>query len=206
MILVLIFFGVIIFLMILFLFILSLKIKINIDTIKLENNNNRDIKMFLDIYFLNKFKLARIKLDNIKFNKIKNKLKEKEIKISNKDKKIDDILKYAIKNKNVNIAKLNLDMKIGLIDGIATSISIAVLSTVISIFLSRLVKEYSKDNICYKIIPIYSNEITIKILLSCIIEVKLVHIIYMIYVLLKKGRVRVNERTSNRRSYAYSYE
>ena len=104
------------------------------------------------------------------------------------------------------ISMVNLDAKIGLIDGILTSASVAILSTIVSIVLSLLIKDYKQDNINYKIIPIYSNEITVKIFLSCIIEVKLVHIIYMIYVILKKGSVKLNERTSNRRSYAYSYE
>lgn len=211
MILVLILSGIVVILMILFILVILSTARINIDTFKIDNTNNKinkEIKVFLDIYFLNKIKIARIKIDDIRANKIKKKYTDNKINrnIMKKDNTINKALKEVIEHKKTNITKLNLDIKLGLIDGILTSGGVAVLSTVISIILSLLVKEYKKDKINYKITPIYTDDIILKIFLSCIIEVKTVHIIYMIYVLLKKGRVRVNERTSNRRSYAYSYE
>lgn len=57
----------------------------------------------------------------------------------------------------------------------------------------------------FRIIPLYNFGNSIKFNLNCIISVKIVHIIYVIYILLKTRR-RKNERTSNRRSYDYSYE
>jgi len=53
--------------------------------------------------------------------------------------------------------------------------------------------------------PLYNLGNSIKFNLNCIISVKVVHIIYVIYILLKKRRAS-NERASNRRSYDYSYE
>ena len=211
MILVLILSGIIIFIMLVFLFIMSLKAKINIEKIKISNDDKKikkEVIVYLDIYFLIIFRIARIKIDEDRVNKIKNKHKNEKIdmKILKEDNKVNKAIKGVIKHKMTKISMVNLDAKIGLIDGILTSASVAILSTIVSIVLSLLIKDYKQDNINYKIIPIYSNEITVKIFLSCIIEVKLVHIIYMIYVILKKGSVKLNERTSNRRSYAYSYE
>ena len=63
------------------------------------------------------------------------------------------------------------------------------------------------QNYIYNIKPIYNNKNLYKINLNCIIEIKMVHIINIIYMLLKKGRKK-NEcsTTSNRKPYAYSYE
>lgn len=53
--------------------------------------------------------------------------------------------------------------------------------------------------------PMYRFGNSINLSLNCIINVKMVHIIYVIYILLKKGMIK-NERTSNRGAYDYSYE
>ena len=64
-----------------------------------------------------------------------------------------------------------------------------------------------KEHYNYTIEPIYQNKNIYKIQFNCIIQVKMVHIINVIYIFLKKGRSDLNERTtSNRRSYGYSYE
>ena len=63
--------------------------------------------------------------------------------------------------------------------------------------------DYKKTN--FKIIPLYKYGNAINFRLNCIINVKLVHIIHIIYILSKKGMIK-NERASNRRSYDYSYE
>ena len=57
----------------------------------------------------------------------------------------------------------------------------------------------------FTVLPLYNIGNVIKINLNCIIDVKIVHIIYVIYILFKKGR-NVNERASDRRAYDYSYE
>ena len=47
-------------------------------------------------------------------------------------------------------------------------------------------KEYSKDKFNYNVIPCYEQKLKIKIELSCIINIKIVHIINVIYVLQNK--------------------
>ena len=56
----------------------------------------------------------------------------------------------------------------------------------------------------FSVYPLYNFGNSIKINLNCIIKVKIVHIIYVIYILLR--RRNKNERASNRRAYDYSYE
>jgi len=111
-----------------------------------------------------------------------------------------------IKNLKVEVAKLNLNLEIGTEDVIITSGIIAVLSSVLGIVLAQTIKKYDREKHKYEIYPVYQNKNLINLYLNCIIKVKMVHIIYIIYVLVKKRRVNKYERTSNRRTYDYSYE
>ena len=92
----------------------------------------------------------------------------------------------------------------GIEDAIATSYLVAIIASILSIILPHLVKKEDIKNIKYEINPIY-NTLIFNLKLDSIINLKIVHIIYVIYNLVKKGRDK-NERTSNRRSYAYSHE
>ena len=90
-----------------------------------------------------------------------------------------------------------------------TTYAIPFISTLISFFLKLTVKNVNlrnKREYYYKIEPVYNTNI-INLRLNCIINVKMVHIINIIYIFLnKKGRSDKYERTSNRRSYDYSNE
>ncbi len=109
-----------------------------------------------------------------------------------------------IKNLKLKIESLNLQINIGIEDAIYTSYSVATIASILSILLPHLVKEQDIKKVKYEINPIY-NTLTFNLKLDSIISLKIVHIIYVIYNLVKKGRDK-NERTSNRRSYAYSHE
>ena len=54
--------------------------------------------------------------------------------------------------------------------------------------------------------PKYGDENFIDLQFNGIFEIKMIHIINTICIEKKKRRVEENERTSNRRSYDYSYE
>ena len=84
----------------------------------------------------------------------------------------------------------------------------AMIVSFINIITSILVSNNKNKKINYflKIDPIYQNQNIVNLQFNCIISLKIVNIINIIYILKKKGRVDKNERTSNRRSYAYSYE
>jgi hypothetical protein len=75
-----------------------------------------------------------------------------------------------------------------------------------AIGLSNMIKEFQKQKHKYTITPVYADKNIIKINLNCIIKIKMIHIICVLYILMKKRRVEKHERTSNRRTYDYSYE
>ena len=125
--------------------------------------------------------------------------------IQNKD-KIDVRLLAVAKEigKSTEIKKLELAMELGTENAFLTSMLVAIFSTALSIGISNMyVKE---DNIHYQVEPIYTSQNFVKIAISGIFQIKMVHIINIIYVLNKKGGMKNHERTSNRRSYDYSYE
>ena len=62
------------------------------------------------------------------------------------------------------------------------------------------------QNYYYKIMPIYGKGNILKLNLSCIINLKLVHIINIIYMIIKKERSDKYVRTSNRGTYGYCHE
>lgn len=132
------------------------------------------------------------KLEQIDFSKLK-----QNIPINIKTLKI-------IKGLQMKIESLKLEINIGIKDVIYTSYTVAIIASILSIILPHLVKKEDIKNIRYEINPIY-NTLTFNLNLDSIISIKVVHIIYVIYNLVKKGRDE-NERTSNRRSYAYSHE
>ena len=82
---------------------------------------------------------------------------------------------------------------------------IAFVSIIISNILKIKVKKINK-NYYYIISPIYTGENIFKLNLNCIISLKIVHIINIIYMIFKKGRSDRYVRTSNRRSYDYCHE
>ena len=66
---------------------------------------------------------------------------------------------------------------------------------------------YKKEKYEYKIKPIFGKQNFLKICIDCIINLKMVHIINIIYILKKKRSVnKYDKRTSDRRAYAYSNE
>ena len=153
-------------------------------------------------FTLNKNKLRKIQ-QSLKTNE-KVKQLEKDI-IQNKDKFDAQIIK-GLKDfcKGIYIETLNLEIELGTQNAFLTSMLVAIFSSILSIGFSRI--RVREKNIVYEIKPVYKNENSIKIEISGIFQIKLIHIINTIYVLNKKGGRKNHERTSNRRSYDYSYE
>lgn len=106
-----------------------------------------------------------------------------------------------IKKLKIKTEKLKLYLAIGTENVMLTVNLVTLISSIIGITFRNLEPEKTE----YRIIPLYNFGNSIKFNLNCIISVKTVHIIYVIYILLRKRRNK-NERASNRRSYDYSYE
>ena len=199
--------GVVFIILIIFLF---SKIQIKIENFKFTSETirhiNTDYKFVIKLYIFSKIPILKISITKkfLERLKLKEKMKTFEMDfIENKLKVDKDILK-AMKKLDVNIKKLNLRIDLGTENASFTSILIPILSTVISMLLRNRIKDYKSQH--YIINPIFTNQNLINIELSSIFEIKMIHIINIIYVLNKKEGVDKYERTSNRRAYDNCYE
>lgn len=214
--------------------VVSSKIEIKISKLDIDNTRNRSTKddrpknnskmvvqISLKIFNVHwiKIKLNKQKLAS-QYIKEKIKVEEKNIEVKNIIKDIkENVLKNRkertkiikqIKKTEVLLEKLDLGVKVGTEDVVLTSYLVGIISIIIANILPHLVQakkqksEQLRNNYKYEVMPVYRNKTLYKINLDCIISAKLVHIIYVIYLI--KRSVDKNERTSNRESYEYSYE
>ena len=135
------------------------------------------------------------KVKEINFKQIKQDLPDKEEQVK------------LMKRLKIKLEEFHFVLELGTKDVLITSAMIAFLSSVLGIAIARVIKKYQEEKYEYKMIPVYQNKNIINLNLNCIIQVKMVHIICIIFTLLRKRKEKQkHERTSNRRSYDYSYE
>lgn len=184
-----------------FLFILLYNIKLQLEIHELEKTNlqkenKNNFKTVFRIILFNKIVIFSKKIEHISKAKGINKLiKGKGTKIE-----IIDLIKLLINQVRVKEFKLNL--QIGIDDVLVTTYLVPIISTIVSTILAKANKE-KKNKIKYTISPIY-NRNAYKVQFNCILNVKLVHIIYIIYTH-RKGEMKNGRTTSNRRAYENSY-
>ena len=199
----------------------SLEIEINDLYINSKNKKHHKLQKYLfsiRLKLLDKITWLKIKIDKNKMKKIENS-KIFKSKVFNKINEYEHIRDIILKNKeeifkkdnikyikeiNPKVNQFNLNMQICTSDGIFTSFSVAILAAIISILLANNVEKFDKNKYKYVITPIYEQKPNIKIELNCIISIKIVHIMNVIYMLMRKRRVEYDERTSNRGSYVCS--
>ena len=182
-----------IFIIILFLIIAvhTIKLGIEIQNFKINTectekiNKNYQINIYLSIF-------NRIKILNKDIKEIKIRNKDLDIRIlKKKDLKID----YKEVIQNINIEKIDLNIQIGTQDAALTAIIVGIIASVLGVLIRKPK---------YEVIPIYLDKNFIKIRLDSIFTVNLTHYIYS--QIFKRWGGKKNERTSNRKSYANSYE
>ena len=184
----------------------SINIKFEIENLKInipkfQNKiTNKDSKVSLKIYIFKIIKIAEINLKKVDFKneKVKNKLQKQ----FEKNPLNLDTVKF-LRNLKYIFEKLNLKIYIGTEDAAITALGVGLVYIIISNFLKGKIKEYK--NIDYNILPIYKNKNILNIEIDSIISFKMENILNIIK-FMKKGRVKENVRTSNRRTYAYSNE
>ena len=211
MILVLFLFGLIILIGITAILIIASTLHIQIKNLSISNmqkKNNTKYAIIFSIYFANKIKYIWFNLNSKRAKKIYSKVQLEKIDLKKFKKvfKLSDLKELT--KLHLKISDLNLEMNIGTKSPLVTSFLVVTISNAISLLLPHLVNNLKDNRYFYNIKPLYYNKELYKINLDCIIEIKMVHIINVIYYFfLKKGR-RENERstTSNRKSYAYSHE
>ena len=184
------------FFIILIISILLSTLKINIEKFKLINVNleNRKLinKIFIEIYLFGIFKIFKIKLKNNYFKR-NNKIL--------KNKKVINILF----DKKIKLEKANIKIELGTKNIQSTVASVFIVNNIISIIFAKKIKKFEDNKFFYSVLPLYNSQDILQISLNIIISIKYVHIIYIIYSLLKESRGK-NGRTSNRKNYDYSYE
>ena len=205
MILVFLLFSLIIILLLLtFIFLIS-SVKIEISKLHISNlSNTLQISFFskIGIYLFNKIKLIEIKIDDNKIKKL-----YKSGKISFRDIKNNKQINLEnLKLIKINVERLKLIGNIGLENAAYTAYLTTIINSIIPVIILNNAKNYKEENYIYEVKPLYISQNLVNLELNCIITIKIVNIINTIINILKKGRVSVNERTSNRRAYAYSNE
>ena len=210
MILVLILLGILVLLITIITLIIASTLHIQIKNLSVSNmepKNTNEYAIIFSLYLGNKIKLIWFRLNDKKVRKIYSKiqLEKLDFKKFRKDFKV----KYLKERPKLQpkISYLNLDANLGVISPVTTSFLVATIASIISIALPYLSKSLKKERYIYNIKPLYYNKNLYKINLNCIIEIKMVHIINIIFIFIKKGRKK-NEQstTSDRKPYAYSYE
>lgn len=210
MILVLIFLGILVLLVTIITLTIASTLHIQIKNLSVSNmepKNTNEYAIIFSLYLGNKIKWIWFRLNDKKARKMYSKmqLEKLDFKKFRKDFKVKDL--KELPKLQPKISYLNLDANLGFISPITTSFLVATIASIISIALPYLAKNLKKERYIYNIKPLYYNKNLYKINLNCIIEIKMVHIINIIFILIKKGRKK-NEQstTSNRKPYAYSYE
>ena len=210
MILVLIFLGILVLLVTIITLIIASTLHIQIKNLSVSNmepKNTNEYAIIFSLYLGNKIKWIWFRLNDKKVRKMYSKmqLEKLDFKKFRKDFKVKDL--KELPKLQPKISYLNLDANLGVISPVTTSFLVATISSIISIALPYLAKSLKKERYIYNIKPLYYNKNLYKINLNCIIEIKMVHIINIIFILIKKGKNK-NEQstTSNRKPYAYSYE
>lgn len=207
--LVLLFFCIILSIIISIILLLTLStIKLNVKNIKISNLEGRckkeklekSAEVYLELYIFGKIKILKIKINKRLIKKLNSKNNKQNIEKSAKLLKKVNILEI-IKLLKIKTEKFNLNANIGTEEVTLTVLII----TIISSILGNLFRTADNKNINYRIMPMYQYGNIINLRLNCIISVKMIHIIYIIYILFKKGMIK-KEKQFNKRSYDYSYE
>ena len=184
----------------------SISIKLEIENLKivLPNNKrkitNNDSKVLLKVYIFEKIKIKEFNLKKID---LKNQIIKNRLQKQIEGNKLNLNTVNFLINTNYIIEILNLEVFIGTEDAAITAIGVGTGYAIISNLLKKKFLDYR--NIKYEILPIYKNKNIFKLELDSIITLKMENLIDIIR-FMKKGRVKKNDRSSNRRSYAYSNE
>ena len=199
---------ILVFLFLVFLILISLitllillsKIKIDINRVHIEANSELKFRVSfilkLRLCLFDKLTYFNMTIDNKKLN----------FKNFKEDKDINKEILFILRKKEYTVDSFKLHGKIGTENAAFTALSIGFLNIIIPILVLRKIDSNNTNNYYLNINPIFNNQNLVNLDFNCIISIKVVHIIDIIYFLIKKGRVNKNERTSHRRSYAYSHE
>lgn len=148
------------------------KIGIDIENLIIDTDTeekiNEDGKIYVYLLLFNKIKLFRKNVRNIPMKDVKFEASDFDIKIfKNKDIKINYF--ELIRNINIDIKNIDLNVKIGTEDAGVTAILVGIFAGILGIIIKKPK---------YQILPIYANRNLLKINLNGIFTIYLMHYIY----------------------------
>lgn len=208
---ILILLGIFLLFCILAMLILLSSISIEVEQFYKENNKELQLRKpivfrikLLDKITIVKWKITKRKIDQLEKDK---KIPHMDLETIEREHIFQKKNRDFIKNLKICLESLSLKIAIGTEDAVLTSYTVALLASAISILLPHIVCMKNKKKCYYTVLPKYENKNEYQIEFSSIIRIKIVHIIYSIYMHKKqvKGEEK-NERTSNRRFNEYSHE
>lgn len=163
-------------------------------------------KIIIIVYILKKIPILKINVTQSKLKKLKlkEKVRQAEIDIIQNKKKIDKEILQELRKIKVQIKYWDLELLLGTEDAKITALIVGYLSIFLGIYLNKKISKH--ENKKFSIQPVYIGQNILKLIFEGIFEIKTVNIINIIWNLKKKERRNGNERTSNRRTYDYSYE
>lgn len=133
-----------------------------------EEKINEDGKIYVYLLLFNKIKLFRKNVRNIPMKDVKFEASDFDIKIfKNKDIKINYF--ELIRNINIDIKNIDLNVKIGTEEAGITAILVGIFAGILGIIIKKPK---------YQILPIYANRNLLKINLNGIFTIYLIHYIY----------------------------
>lgn len=191
--------------------ILLSKIQIQIKNVHFNSSKPKgkldaNYKIIIIVYILKKIPILKINITQSKLKKLKlkEKVRQAEIDIIQNKKKIDKEILQELRKIKVQIKYWNLELLLGTEDAKITALIVGYLSVFLGIYLNKKISKH--ENKKFSIQPVYIGQNILKLIFEGIFEIKTVNIINIIWNLKKKERRNGNERTSNRRTYDYSYE
>jgi len=179
-------------LLVFIIFIISVIASCNIKlSIKIKNGK---FSAFLFIYILGKICVLNLNLNNRR--------KKKDKWLRNKKYILNNIGKI---NFRVERFKLNVKICTGIPE--LTAFFTGIIGTFLGVIMSFKNLKINFQNYYFKIQPIYTDKPIIDVKFSCIISLSLVHIICVIYRIVKDWRrENYGRKSSNRRAYGNGYE
>ena len=194
-------FFILLFLILLVVIVLNSKLQVRICNLDIsterEQKIKKDFELYLEIIIFNKIKILKINAKKLQSQRINLKTaleKAKEIgEKTNKKELVANTIK-SLKNLQIEIIKVDLNIELGTEDAALTAISVGAIASALGIILKRQK---------FEIVPIYQDKNILNIKLNCIFRINLIHYIYK---MILKGRDENERKPSDRRAYAYSNE
>ncbi len=192
-------------------FMLLSSILIEIEGFRKENGKKLQLQkpIVIRIQFLGKLPIIKWKITKNKINQLEKEKKLPHVTIETIEQGhvLQKRNRELIKNLKICLESMNLKINIGTENAVFTAYSVAFIASTISLLLPHIICMKNKDKCYYAVIPKYENKNEYQIELSCIFRIKIVHIIYSLYMHKKQEKgEKKNERTSYRRFNEYSHE